>query len=153
MTTEPGPGSSSAAEPLSAPKVRRYLGRSARLRCPVCGISPLFLPARRTESITDWFAMLPGCPRCGYPYEREPGYFLFALWLINFGMVTFLGLGLLLALDHFFELSTAQLIFFTLTPMWVLGIVTARHIKAFFLALDHLIHPHTEEPPPSLKKR
>ena len=48
-------------------------------------MSPLFLPARRTESITDWFTMLPGCPRCNYGYEREEGYFLFALSLINFG--------------------------------------------------------------------
>ena len=68
------------------------------LRCPVCGISPLFMSARRTESLSDWFTMLPGCPRCNYVYEREPGYFLFALWLINFGMVTFFGLGLLLLL-------------------------------------------------------
>ena len=140
-------------EPFSAKKAGRYFGRSARLRCPrwpVCGISPLFMSAQRTESLSDWFTMLPGCPRCNYVYEREPGYFLFALWLINFGMVTFFGLGLLLLLDSMFELSTAQLIFFTLVPLWVLGIITVRHIKASFLALDHLVHPHiepTDEPP------
>jgi len=138
-------------EPFSAKKAGRYFGRSARLRCPVCGISPLFMSARRTESLSDWFTMLPGCPRCNYVYEREPGYFLFALWLINFGMVTFFGLGLLLLLDSMFELSTAQLMFFTLVPLWVLGIITVRHVKAFFLALDHLVHPHIEEnnKPPS----
>ena len=132
-------------EPFSSRKVWHYFWRSARLRCPVCGISPLFLPARRTESIPDWFTMLPGCPRCDYVYEREPGYFLFALWLVNFGLVTFLGLGLLLLLDRFFALSTAQLIFFTLVPLWVLGILTVRHVKAFFLALDHLAHPHIQQ--------
>jgi len=141
----PDSGRSAASDPLTAQKIWLYLKRSARLRCPVCGRSPLFLPARRTESIPDWFAMLPGCPRCGYRYEREPGYFLFALWLVNFGMVTFVGLGLLLALDRFFTLSTAQLMFFTLVPLWVLGIASVRHIKAFFLAVDHLIHPHEEE--------
>jgi uncharacterized protein (DUF983 family) len=138
------------AEPFSAKKVWRYLRRSARLRCPMCGISPLFLPARRTESLIDWFEMLPGCPRCDYAYEREPGYFLFALWLINFGLVTFFGVGLLLLLDFFFELSTAQLIFFVLVPLWLLGILTVRHVKAFFLAFDHLVHPQleeTDEPP------
>lgn len=146
MMAEPTnrPKRSSASDPLSVHKIRFYLWRSARLRCPVCGISPLFLPARRAESVTDWFRMLPGCPRCSYPYEREPGYFLFALWMINFGMVTFFGLGLLLVLDHYFDLSTAQLMFFTLVPLWLLGIISVRHVKAFFLTLDHLIHPHDQ---------
>ena len=38
-----------------------YLGRSARLRCPICGISPLFLPAHRVEGLEDWYTTLPGC--------------------------------------------------------------------------------------------
>jgi hypothetical protein len=126
-------------------KTWRYLHRTARLRCPVCGISPLFLPASRVESISDWFMMLPGCPRCGYAYDREPGYFLFAIWMVNFGLVAIIGLGLLFLFDHLFDLSKAQLIFFTLVPLWVLGILSVRHTKAFFLALDHLLSPHVEE--------
>lgn len=89
--------------------------------------------------------MLPGCPRCGYTYNREPGYFLFALWLINFGIVAIFGIGLLFALDTLFELSTAQLLFFILVPLWVLGILSVRHTKAFFLALDHLLSPHLKD--------
>jgi uncharacterized protein (DUF983 family) len=122
-----------------------YLHRTIRLRCPECGISPLFPPASRVESISDWFTMLPGCPRCGYAYDREPGYFLFALWMINFGIVAIFGLGLLLLLDYLFDLSTAQLIFFTLVPLWLLGILSTRHTKAFFLALDHLVSPHLKD--------
>ena len=136
--------------PFSGQKAWRYFRRSARLRCPVCGISPLFLPARRTEGILDWFTILPGCPRCGYRYEREPGYFLFALWLFSFGLVPVVGVGLLLLLVRLFELSTAQMVFFTLVPTLLLGIISVRHVKAFYLAFDHLVHPHvdeTDEPP------
>jgi hypothetical protein len=88
----------------------------------------LFPPLSRVESISDWFAMLPGCPRCDYAYQREPGYFLFALWMINFTLVAIFGVSLLLLLDYLFpNLSTAQLIFFTLVPLWVLGILSLAH--------------------------
>ncbi|MEM7348899.1 MAG: DUF983 domain-containing protein [Chloroflexota bacterium] len=122
-----------------------YLKRSLKLRCPVCGISPLFIEIKNTESLTDWFEVLPGCPRCGYRYDREPGYFLFALWLINFTIASLIGVGLLLLLESYFDLSTPQLIIILLTPIWALGILSARHTKAIFLALDHLIHPHDEK--------
>ena len=135
-------------EPLSAGKAWRYFKRSARLRCPVCGLSPLFLSMRRTEGILDWFAMLPGCPRCGYRYEREPGYFIFPLWLVSFMLVPLLGVGLFLLLDRLFELSLPQLILLTLVPTWLLGILAVRHVKAFFLALDHLLHPYLDTEPP-----
>jgi hypothetical protein len=123
-------------------KIWLYLRRSFFLRCPVCGISPLFLPASRVESISDWFTMLDGCPRCDYVYDREPGYFLLALWVINFGLVAIFGVGLLLLLDYFFpRFTAAHLIFFTLVPLWALGILSARHTKAFFMAVDHFVNP------------
>ncbi len=128
-----------------SPSIRKfwlYLRRAARLRCPVCGISPIFLSLNQVESIPDWFATLPGCPRCDYLYDREPGYFLLALWVINFSLVAVVGIGLLFLLDMLFpNLSLAQLIFFTMVPLWILGIISARHTKAFFMALDHWVNP------------
>lgn len=135
-----------SSKPALIQKIGLYLRRTVRLRCPECGISPLYLPASRVESISDWFTMLPGCPRCGYPYDREPGYFIFAISMINFVLVAVFGVGTLLLLDSLFDLSTAQLIFFTLLPVWLLGILSARHTKAFFLALDHLLSPHLKDP-------
>jgi hypothetical protein len=122
-----------------------YLQRSARWRCPVCGISPLFLPAHKIEGLEDWFAVLPGCPRCGFAYEREPGYFILPIGLVSFGVIMFCGIGLTLSLDSLFELSTAQLIFFTLVPTWGISILCVRHAKAFFLAFDHFIDPWCDE--------
>ena len=70
--------------------------RAGRLRCPECGISPIFIPVARTRTVWDWFTPLDGCPRCGYAYERESGYFLLATWGFNYGVVAGLGLGLAL---------------------------------------------------------
>ena len=41
--------------------------------CPICGSGKLF---------TRWFRMKERCPRCGYLYEREEGFFLGA-YVIN----------------------------------------------------------------------
>ncbi len=49
------------------------LGRSLLKRCPLCGSGQLF---------TRWFRMKERCPRCGYLYEREEGFFLGA-YVIN----------------------------------------------------------------------
>jgi len=135
-------------QPSAKPRrnVWRYLGRAMKLRCPLCGISPLFLPWRRVEDLTDWFDTLDGCPRCNYPYHREPGYFLFALWFINFWIVAIFGVIEVLALGFVFNLSTPLMIFITLIAMWALGTLSVRHTKSFFLALDHLVHPLPDPP-------
>jgi uncharacterized protein (DUF983 family) len=131
----------------SAKKAWLYLRRSARWRCPICGISPLFLPVHRVEGLEDWYTTLPGCPRCGYPYEREPGYFMLAIALANFAVIIFCGIGWMLALDSFFTLSQAQRLFFTLVPTLVITFLLIRHAEAFFLAFDHFIDPYDNRPP------
>src|SRR5262245_29393201 len=123
----------------------RYFQRAIRLRCPTCGISPVFLPLSRVENLTDWFETLEGCLRCGYVYPREPGYFLLALWVINFWIVAIFGVIEVLALHHLFALSTPAMMFITLISMWILSILTARHTKTLFLALDHYVHPYSQE--------
>lgn len=46
------------------------LWRGATKRCPVCGSGGLF---------ERWFRMKARCPRCGYRFEREEGFFLGAV--------------------------------------------------------------------------
>jgi hypothetical protein len=48
------------------PSAWRCVRRGLQLRCPECGVSPVFVPVRRVRSLFDWFAPLDGCPRCGY---------------------------------------------------------------------------------------
>jgi len=127
-------------------KARIYLGRAMRLRCPVCGKQPVFLPLVRTRSLRDWFTPLDGCPRCGYPYEREPGYFLASTWIINYGVGNILGIIIYVILDFTTRLPVIELLAAVLTPILFFNIFFARHSKAIFIAIDHLSDPHEKDP-------
>jgi uncharacterized protein (DUF983 family) len=49
------------------PRLRVLLARSVKRRCPLCGASGIF---------KSWFTLSLECPRCGYVFARESGYFL-----------------------------------------------------------------------------
>src|ERR1700719_1593615 len=61
------------------------MANAARLKCPTCGRRPIFIPWHQVRGLRDWFMPLDGCPDCGYPFEREPGYFLLSIFAINYG--------------------------------------------------------------------
>jgi uncharacterized protein DUF983 len=61
------------------------LGRSLLKHCPLCGSPKLF---------TGWFRMKERCPRCGYRFEREEGFFLGA-YVVNLAIAQ--GLVIVLA--------------------------------------------------------
>lgn len=126
-------------------KAAAYLRRALALRCPVCGISPIFPALARTRSLHDWFTPLDGCPRCGYAYDREPGYFLLSIWAINYGMVSLFGLVLYGLFEWFFDWPVWTLIAAVVAPVVVLNILFARHAKAIFIAWDHFFDPHERE--------
>ena len=90
-------GDSMAQAPRTIGKAWLYLKRSLLCRCPTCGDKPIFAPVKETRSLQDWFTPLDGCPKCGYAYEREPGYFLLAIWGVNYGVI---GLGGILFCAH-----------------------------------------------------
>ncbi len=123
-----------------------YLWRAMRLRCPVCGISPIFIPLRRTRRLSNWFTPLDGCPRCGYPYERELGYFLFSQWVLNFGFVVFVSLCVSLVIEVYTDSSLVFKLVCTLTPVPIIGVGIARHAKALFIAIDHFLDPFERFP-------
>lgn len=115
------------------------------LRCPLCGISPIFPTLRTTRTLRDWFTPLDGCPRCGYPYDREPGYFLLAIWAVNYGFASLFGLGIYIAILLFAPgISTPRLLIVVLVPVVLFNLFFARHAKALFIAFDHYFDPHTK---------
>jgi uncharacterized protein (DUF983 family) len=116
-----------------------------RLRCPGCGVSALFIPLRRVRRLRDWFTPLDGCPRCGYPYEREPGYYLIPIWAINYGVGSVVGLVIYVLLEWKFDLPVWQLLTAVLVPVFLFSLLFARHSKALFLALDLFFDPHEKE--------
>ena len=123
-----------------------YTRRAIHLKCPECGISPIFVPAKKVRSLWDWLTPLDGCPRCGYAYERENGYFLIAIWSVNYTVVAGLGLASILLIDHFFSFPTWALFCIVGIPMVILAMLFARHAKAIYIAMDHWFDPHQKNP-------
>jgi hypothetical protein len=122
-----------------------YFLRSARLKCPVCGLSPIFRPLNEVRNLDHWFETLPGCPRCNYVYDREPGYFMLPLWSLDYGTASLFGIATFLILFNYFQLSTLQLLLLTLIPTFLLAMLIVRHAKAFYLAIDHYFF-HDDKP-------
>jgi len=91
--------------------------------------------------VSDWLATVEGCPRCGYAYEREPGYFLVAIWGLNYFAVAALGLAIYFVLEAFFDLPVGRLILFTTFPVGLASLLLIRHSKAVFLAIDRTLDP------------
>jgi len=144
---EDEPISLAARGPFTAGNALLYFRRALRLRCPVCGVSPLFPPARSVRSLHDWLTPLEGCPRCRYRYERESGYFLLATWALNYIFVGGLALAVWLLVATLTTLSLTGTLLVLLVPMPLLSLLLVRHAKAFWLALDHFIDPHRRRAP------
>ncbi len=128
-------------------RAKLYFYRAMRLRCPECGVSPLFVPLKKTRSIDDLIMTLDGCPRCGYAYTRENGYWLIATWVINYTIVGGLGLATALWIDAHWPLPMWKICAIIITPMPFLSLAIARHSKSLFLAIDHYFDPHVKIPP------
>jgi len=121
---------------------RAYIFRALLLRCPACGTKPLYLRWFRVRRLSDWFSPLDGCPRCGYPYEREPGYFLMAIWAVNYTFSAITGLVLYGSLEYFFDLPVWTLMAAVLAPVLIFSVGFIRHSKAIWLATDLFFDPH-----------
>ena len=122
-----------------------YVRRACLLKCPECGTRPVFLPILRIRRLRDYFTPLDGCPRCGYAYERETGYFLLSIWAINYGFGSILGIAIYCYLEFSYHLSLPMLLVGVITPVVLFNFLFARHSKALFLALDHYFDPHTKD--------
>lgn len=123
-------------------RARDYFFRACRLQCVECGTKPIFTPLLKVRSLSDYFAPLDGCPRCGYAYERETGYFLLAIWAINYGVGSLAGIAFYFYLEFNYRLPLPTLMASVILPIVAFNILFSRHSKAFFLALDHYFDPH-----------
>jgi uncharacterized protein (DUF983 family) len=125
--------------------VGRFLwmvGNALRWKCPTCSERPIFVPWYKVRSLEDWFMPLDGCPKCGYPYEREPGYFLLSIFAINYGVAALLGVIIYLVLDFWVRLPIGVTLLLTIIPIPLFNLWFARHSKALFMAFDLFFDPH-----------
>lgn len=77
------------------PKPVVMLARGVRRKCPQCGAGHLF---------HRWITMVDNCPRCGYHFDREEGFFLGAIvvsvMITELVIVAIIAVGFGLTLPH-----------------------------------------------------
>ena len=123
-----------------------FIWRALRLRCPECGISRMFKPWKQTRGLYDWFNPLDGCPRCGYAYRREPGYFMMAICALNYGLVCAPAIAIAYLVESIWAPPMWMHVTFIFAPMPLLSFLVARHAKSLWVAFDHYCDPHLTEP-------
>ena len=104
--------------------------RATLLRCPRCGKSPLFRSGYTTYR---------RCPVCQWRFEREEGYWTGAM-AINLVVAEFLIAAVVIPLT----LSGAPivpLLILTLPLPILFPVLFYWHAKAYWIALDFLLHP------------
>lgn len=112
-------------------RTRRILARGLALRCPRCGAGRVFEGPFRIHG---------RCPACQLVFEREPGYFVGAIYL-NYAMTVLVMIPGYFALDAWLGLPLSAQIalwgaFAVLFPIWFF-----RYSKSLWLALDYLVDP------------
>lgn len=118
------------------PRIRTTLWRGLRLRCPRCGAATLF---------KGWFAMHETCPRCDMRFEREPGYFIGAIY-INYAITVVISLGTFFLVESVTGWTLTYLLPMTMGIAVSLPLLLFRFAKSLWLSVDYLFNP--EERPP-----
>ena len=86
------------------------------------------------------FRMQPECPTCGLKFEREPGYFLGAIY-INYAATVMCMLVGFFILDYFANLSlTYQIVVWSSFGV-IFPMLFYRYSKSLWLCLDYLFSP------------
>ncbi|HSV07930.1 MAG TPA: DUF983 domain-containing protein [Candidatus Binatus sp.] len=117
------------ALPLQQPSAAGVLGRALRLRCPRCGAASLY---------GGFFAMHERCAACGLRFEREPGYFVGAIY-INYAATAAVALGSVFLLDVLVGLSLRQQLTLGVGLGVLVPVVFFRYARSLWLALDYLV--------------
>ncbi len=125
-----------ASDTTSPNRFRQLVYRALRLRCPVCGEGRLF---------PGFFRTLDHCPACDSTIEREPGFFLGAIYF-NYGLtalMTLVGYGILrIGLD----LPSKTVMAITITFVFLFPIWFHRYARSLWLGFDEYHDPRGGRP-------
>ncbi|WP_437193610.1 DUF983 domain-containing protein [Planctomicrobium sp. SH527] len=100
--------------------------RALKLRCPRCGEGPIF---------RGFFRMHDQCERCHFNFQREPGYYLGAIYM-NYGMTSLISTASYLIGRFYFQIPAQQLVIPLVLFCVGFPLVMFRHSRALWLALD-----------------
>jgi len=100
------------------PKKQAFVLRVLQEKCPKCGEGHVFV---QNSSFFSLPVMNDHCEKCSYRFDREPGYFLGAMYL-SYGFAALQGIiTFFLALFLFPELPTFWSIFLVLIVILICG--------------------------------
>ena len=113
------------------PRLRTLLARAVKRRCPMCGAPGIF---------TSWFTMRTHCPRCGYEFARESGYFL-GSYPLNLIAAEIVPVGLMVALLIWTDLSWIWLEVLLIPVAVILPFVLFPFAQMIWMAIDLFLTP------------
>jgi uncharacterized protein (DUF983 family) len=105
------------------------LRRALALRCPACGTGAIF---------SGWFAMHETCARCGLRFEREPGYFVGAIY-VNYAITAVACLGIPILLDALVGLGMWTQVAIGAALAVVVPIGFFRYARGLWLGIDYFV--------------
>jgi len=106
------------------------VGRALRRRCPQCGGKGIF---------RNWFSLRDSCPRCGYAFDREEGYFLGG-YALNLIFAEFIGLAIVIYILVSTDLSLLAQELIAVGTMIAIPIILFPYSRTLWMALDLQIH-------------
>ena len=109
----------------------QILGRGFRLQCPKCGKGKLF---------RGLFAMNRDCGICRFKFEREPGYFIGAMFL-NYGVTAVLVTAGIFTLDYLTEVDYYRFLIIWGGICLIFPIIFFRYSRSLWLSLDYMFDP------------
>jgi uncharacterized protein (DUF983 family) len=121
------------------------VGRGLLRRCPRCRSRGIF---------ASYFKLKEACPTCGYPFERESGYWVGAI-VINMAVAEiaffFLFIGVVLLTMP--DVEWGPLLIVALVTNAIMPVVFYPLSKTVWMAVDLHFHPHQEERDVDLTER
>ncbi len=128
-------GQFAAARYIARMRFWTLLGRSLRLRCPLCGQGRLF---------RGLWAMNDRCEVCDADFHREAGFYLGSIY-VNYGLTTLIVSIAYPALLFTGTLSNDTLLWTSIAFILLFPLLIFRHSRSIWLGFDQLCDPRPGE--------
>jgi uncharacterized protein (DUF983 family) len=101
-------------------------------KCPKCGEGNPFIKQSGLLNVPE---MHEDCPNCNYHFEREPGYFIGAMY-VSYGIAVFLGIITFLICHFLFpSISIASKTFLVIFSMFIFSIKNFKWSRLIYLRI------------------
>ena len=114
-----------------AKRILPLIGNGLHLRCPRCGIGPLYAKPFRMHS---------NCHQCDLQFEREQGYFIGAIY-VNYAATGLIAVPGFFILDAFEIMTIHQQLALWVPFAVIFPLAFFHHSRSIWLVIDHLLSP------------